>query len=119
MTMLTLKPTTNLEAHLAANYGPDCYALKVLREVESMRAKIKLRKIEEAPAVETVVAVAEPVVEAAPKLAPVSLEGVDLHPYGKRWQAGEKISVLAAELHSCSWNWLHVQLTKLGYSKGV
>ena len=119
--MLTLKPTTNLEAHLTANYGPDCYALKVLREVESMRAKIKLRKIEEAQAVETAVTtvVAEPVAEAAPKLAPVSLEGIDLHPYGKRWQAGEKISVLATELGSISWNWLHVQLTKLGYRKGA
>jgi hypothetical protein len=80
MTMLTLKTTTNLEARLTANYSPDFYALKVLGGVESMRAKIKLRKIEEAPAVETVVAVAGPVLEAAPKLASVSLEGVDLHP---------------------------------------
>jgi hypothetical protein len=48
----------------------------------------------------------------------MSMSSGQLAQLGERWQAGEKIARLAREV-GLSWNKLHVELTRLGYSRGV
>ncbi len=78
-----------------------------------MKAKLKLK-----PAAKTGPTRSAPKKQPGAKLAVPSLKGVDLHAYGRRWQKGENIAVLAKEIGSISWNRLHSELTQLGYHKG-
>src|SRR5712692_8365599 len=106
---------TEFESHLARKYGASSYGLKVLREVEAtMKARLKLR-----PVVAGTMEVKEaPTPAATPVPAVIDLSGVDLDAYGRRWQAGDGIAVLAREIGSVSWNYLHGVLTRRGYHKG-
>jgi hypothetical protein len=100
---------------LVHKYGPTCYALKVMKEVGEMKAKVKLKKAKPAK-VKPVPAKTAKV--KAPAGNGVCFDGVDLHGFGKRWQKGESIAALATEVEVCSWNRLHSELSQLGYHKG-
>jgi hypothetical protein len=88
-----------------------------LKEV-GMKAKLKLRTAEGAIAQPEGASAPAEVVATVP-VVEVSFDGVDLHAYGARWQAGESITALARELGRCSWNRLWSELAKLGYRKAA
>jgi hypothetical protein len=105
---------------LVHKYGPTCYALKVMKEVGEMKAKVKLKKVsgEEAKPAKVKPVPAKAAKVKAPAGNGVCFDGVDLHGFGKRWQKGESIAALATEVKVCSWNRLHSELSQLGYHKG-
>ena len=101
------------ESHLVREYGPDCYALKVLRaeqarrEEKAMKAKIKLKPVEEpAP-------VPAPVPESVVTLAVVPL---DLGALGAKWASGRHVwKELRAAGKLQEWKTIQAELVRLGY----
>ncbi len=105
---------TEFESYLARKYGANSHGLKVLREVEAtMKARLKLRRV----VAGTMEVKEAPAPAATPVPTVIDLSGVDLDAYGRRWQTGDGIAVLAREIGGVSWNYLHTVLTKRGYQK--